>query len=455
MITAKMVTYIDLSNKPETFCVPAAPSFYYLIYSLECVVRDSTDSYLLLNYSTYALDNGGIKECIWAPPFFACHAPAPLLGGRDVGHIKEAFGNVEKSIAEDEEIQRRLYILGAVGARVQYLGEILEYKQSPREPERMKCYKIKRYAVSVSDELGLLNIVDPENLRGHTFLPLNRLDEVLRSRATDGSNSEYWFKGKPLASHLCRLLERGDERQRWLARAINVPGRLFQFSERGLLVRFDISGYGATCDYIRSNMGTFEQTGVEVEQWFNGALYKLFLASLARAGVSRLRLEGDGFLFSMPEAQYPEGSLVKAIETVLRILAELRGSLGRFNSSIRDSSRWVSGRAAVTVGEYRYGRIGELFSSGAEWEGPGITAVARLEQALREYRQKHTAQGTSATAAVAPAADGEHSEPNLILGLEVSPSLQELLRALDVFKIEEVRVHVKEYKALALICNQG
>ncbi len=340
-----MEYYIDLSRKPEGFSVPVAPSFYYLIYSLEVVLSDSTDTCLLIGYSTYALTDGRIKECIWAPPFFACHAPAPLLGGRDVGHIRRTFAGVEKTIAEDDEIQRRLYLLGAVGADVEFLGEILEYKRSLASQIEENVIKGKRYAVTVSDELALLNIIDPENLKGHVFLPVNRLDDVLLKRASGKDGQNYWFKGKPLASHLCRLIDEYDEQPHWMSRAIRAPEHLFQYAEQGLLVRFDIAGYGTSCDYIRSQMGTFQQSGTVVEEWFNGALYKLFLTLTARHGLTRLRLEGDGFIATMPQHQFPEGLLHLAVEAVLKMLSELRSGLDRFNAAIRDPARRTPVRA--------------------------------------------------------------------------------------------------------------
>jgi hypothetical protein len=187
------IDYIDLTHKADGFKVPAAPAFYYLIYSLEIVLADASDKHLLLIHSTYALHGTERRECIWSPPFFAYHAHPTILAGRDVGQIRKRFLSLESTVNEKEEIDRALYVVGAVGAEHAFVGEMLEYKRSLREPDKLKCYKIKRYAVCLTDELALLNAADPEELHGHFFLPLESHRSVLTPLSVGAGLREQHF----------------------------------------------------------------------------------------------------------------------------------------------------------------------------------------------------------------------------------------------------------------------
>src|SRR5437870_4469863 len=137
--------YLDVTREPDSLVLSKAPSVLYLIYSLEIVIQDSTSPYLLLTYPTYALEDGYVKECIWAPPFITFDVTPHFFNHRDVGHIRTIYDKAHGKIKTEEEIRRRLYLLGAQGADYELVGEVLEYKTSPREPEKMKCYYIKRY----------------------------------------------------------------------------------------------------------------------------------------------------------------------------------------------------------------------------------------------------------------------------------------------------------------------
>ncbi len=440
--------YVDLTRKPDGFKLPGSSSFYYLIYSLEIILSDSTDVCLLINYNTYSLLDGRVKECIWAPPFFACHAPEPLLGVRDVAHVRKVFATLERTIQEDEEINRRLYLMGTFGADVEPLGEILEYKRSLTEPDRFKCYKIKRYAVTLSDELALLNLVDPENLKGHAFLPLNRLEDVVITHSA-AAGYDYSYKGKPLASHLCRLIIDYQELPHWISRSISVPKELFQYKESGLLLRIDISGYGATCEYIRLNMRSFNEDGAAIEDWFNGTLYKTFLRLSSRYGLTRLRLEGDGFVAALPQHQFGTGQLQSAVEAILKMIEELRFALERLNSSIKDRERHIFCRAAIVLGEYYYGRIGELSSNGGELQGTGLTIVTRFEQALREFRNVYqNSKEQNNTIALSGL------DPNLILHPTVFEAVTAKMSVLGITKVQELELHIKEFEGVGFICCQ-
>lgn len=449
-----MHQYIDITHEPDSFELPIAPSVFYLIYSLEVVVRDSSDCYLLLTYSTYALDNEGIKDCIWTPPFSALDVTPRLFSIRDASHVKKQYEQAEARIDEDEEVKRRLYLLGAQGADFTHVGDVLEYKSSPSEPERVKCYKIKRYRVTYLTPLGMLNVVDPENLKGHYFLPLTLLETVLLARTDSADRYEYYFRGKPVAEHVVRLLGQQNEVRRLVDQSISIPKHLFLYDEQGLLIKFDISGYGQLCEYVRSNMGTFNVTGPSVEGWLNGAIYKTFMAQIARCGTMRIRLEGDGFVAAVPRKYYPNGSVVQAVVRVIESLASIRVALDSFNSSIPDIRLHIQSRAAIMEGAYRYGRVGELASDGAEFEGPSITAVCRLEEGLKHYIQECKSQPPVGEGTASPINQLGRC-PNLVFDAALYVLAKDQLDVMNVDFIVQQNVNVKEYSKSAVMCVQG
>lgn len=445
--------YIDITHEPDSFELPVAPSVFYLIYSLEIVVRDSSDCYLLLSYSTYAFENEEIRDCIWSPPFSAFDVTPRLFSIRDAGHVKRQYDQAEARIDEDEEVKRRLYLLGAQGADFSHVGDVLEYKSSPSEPERIKCYKIKRYRVSYLTSLGMLNVVDPENLKGHYFLPLTLLDTVLLARASSTDRYEWYFRGKPVAEHVVKLLSQQNEVRRLVDQAIPIPKSMFLYDEEGLLIRFDISGYGQLCDYVRHNMHTFDVTGPSVEGWLNGKIYKTFMAQIARCGTMRIRLEGDGFVAAVPKKYYPNGNVVEAVVRIVESLASIRVSLAGFNSSIPDIGLHIDSRAAIMEGAYRYGRVGELASDGAEFEGPSITAVCRLEEGLKHYIQKCKSQASEEKES-RPSLDESNQYPNLVFDARLYTLAKAKLDAMKIDFIGEQEVNVKEYSKSVAMCVQ-
>jgi hypothetical protein len=442
--------YIDLTEKPDGFFLPSRPSFGYLIWSMEIVLRDSTDAYLLLVYASYAIQDERPKDCIWAPPFTALDVPPSSLTSNRLGSIRDHFRRCEERVDADTLIAQALYRMGATGAEWRLVGEIMEFKESIRDVGHLKCYKIRRYAVQLTDSIALLNAADPENLKGHTFLPLTRYHDVVLRASSETGGHVATFRGKPLATHLARVLANKDQIASMISRACPIESRWCFLEECGLLLRLDVAGYGRLCEFVRTHMRTFLEDGTAVEHWLNNSLYKVFMNELATCGAARTRLEGDGFVAAFPISLDEQKEIRLRVKAVLRLVFRIRAAVVSLNQSISDKSRHVYCRAAICVGNYRFGRVGELASDGGELEGPVITEVSRLEQALKEFLSAQTRQGrTGESSGNQPTDQPCLAFPAALFDALVDDDSEDL----GALEVARAVVRVKEYEAEVVICQ--
>jgi class 3 adenylate cyclase len=207
------------------------------------------------------------------------------------------------------------------------------------------------------------------------------------------------------------------------------------YEEEGVLFRLDISGYGQLCEYVRGNMGSFKESGKVVEQWLNGALYRHFWEQLAKCGVTRVRMEGDGFVAVQPMADRDPSWRVQAVLNFLSVFRDISDVLEQFNIAVRDTGKRVTCRCALHQGTYRYGRIGQLLASGGELEGSAITEVTRLDQALRDKRM--------AAASVSPVA----AKPTLVMSASLFKTVSSRLPDLQGCVVEQSVAVVKEFES--------
>jgi hypothetical protein len=438
-------TYVDLTDKPDSYVLPVRPSFAYLIWSFEIVLADSTDSYLLLHYASYAVREGRAADCIWAPPFAAEDVPLTSVTSRKLGALRELFRKFEASIKEERVLAHTLYQMGATGAEWTPIGEVLEYKESFRDVGQVKLYKVRRYSVVLDDDIALLNAADPEGLKGHVFLPLTQRDKVLL-RDERGAPEVALFRGKPVASHVARLLADPDQVQGLVAKATRIPRQWCVLNESGVLLRMDVAGYGRLCEYVRANMHSFREDGHAIEQWLNNSLYKTFMNELAGCGAVRIRLEGDGFVAAFPVSLEDASEVGRRIAMIAAVIGRIGMAVTSLNESVADTSRHVHSRAAITLGSYRFGRIGELASDGGELEGSAITEVSRLEQGLKEYLNAAASRRVKGTQPVV-------AMPDLAMPVSVFEHYCGAASAAGLAEVERAHLTVKEFSAEVSLCR--
>ena len=441
--------YIDLTDKPDSYMLPDRPLFGYLIWSFEIVLADSTDTYLLLQYASYAVQNGRPADCVWAPPFAAEDVHLTSLTSRRLGALRQWFERFEASITHEHVAARTLYLMGATGAEWKSIADVFEYKESFRDAGQRKLYKVRRYSVVLDDDVAFLNAADPEGLKGHVFLPLTQRERVLVRPVSDDTHVAL-FRGKPLVSHLARLLADPDQVEGLVARATRIPRQWCVLDESGILLRVDVAGYGRLCEYVRAHMRSFQEDGPAIERWLNNSLYKTFVNELAGRGTARIRLEGDGFVAAFPTPLEDSSGVRHKIGMIVALIGKIGSAVRGLNESISDASRQVYCRAAICLGSYRFGRIGELASDGGELEGSAITEVSRLEQALKDYLGEVAAGTGSGALAV-------QGMPDVAMHVEVFEkycrSEGEIGGATTVTEIARKRLVVKEFAAEISLCS--
>jgi class 3 adenylate cyclase len=439
---------IDLTDKPDSYLLPDRPLVGYLIWSFEIVLADSTDTYLLLQYGSYAVRNGSPADCIWAPPFAAEDVPLTSLTSRRLGALRQCFGRFEASITDERVAAHTLYLIGATGAEWRPVGDIFEYKESFRDAGHRKLYKVRRYSVVLDDDLALLNAADPEGLKGHVFLPLTQSARVLVRPFGDDTHIAL-FRGKPLVSHLARLLADPDQVEGLVARATRIPRQWCVLDESGVLLRVDVAGYGRLCEYVRANMRSFQEDGQAIERWLNNSLYKTFVNELGACGAARVRLEGDGFVAAFPTPLEDSSGVSRRIGMIVALVGRIGSAVRSLNTSIIDTSRHVYCRAAICLGSYRFGRIGELASDGGELEGSAITEVSRLEQVLKDHLVQAARAGSGSLAV--------QGMPDLAMPVDVFEkychSEGEIGGVTAVTEIARKRLVVKEFAAEISLCS--
>jgi len=80
--------------------------------------------------------------------------------------------------------------------------------------------------------------------------------------------------------------------------------------------------------------------------------------------------------------------------------------------------------------------------------------VTRLEQALRDFRNSYI-EGARGGTPGAVEGGKERLDPNLILGPDLSEVVRGRLSGLGITPMTEVKLRVKEYEAVGLVCCQS
>lgn len=408
------MVYQLLDSLPDDTALPSVPTQLWLLITLEIVISDDYGEYLLLTHPSYSFttaSNG--NSGIWTPPFVGIPVPIGYSAPETVGSFRRAFSEIEKCINFDDEVNRLAYVLGLPSPRF-FRGESFsEIKYSPRSCDSVKGYRVIRYHLESIGPRGRLNLADPECCKGYVFLPLRELNSVLSKRhSAPHRRDQTYYLGKPLASNLEVILNSEDNVKRLQARAISLERTEFFREERGLLIAVDLAGYGTVCKYAQEKMHSFEKLGPEIAGEFRETVARYFYRMLAATGVYQVHMAGDGFICALSETNFPEkGGLWNAVVTFFDQYEVLLQQVATLNSFIPEVQNRVGSRIALHFGQYRYGRIAQALSFGADFDGASIIEVARLEAALREH-----SKGSAYTQSVELADTGNSSAPTKQMG---------------------------------------
>jgi hypothetical protein len=379
------MVYVLLDEQSDGYRLPAFPAGFALVLTLEVIVGDDYGSYLMLDYQSSLSQSSGLVgnsgEGFWVLPFESFRADPRHARPSTAGSVRRLYEEFGSTIDAREAMERLAWLLGARDFTVRAIGSATELKNSPRWPDLVKCYKILRYALTIDDEASLHDLADPELLRGHVFLPLDDLDQVLETRVgRRDDREEKWFLGRPLVSNIDQLISTEERRSALRERAIPLGRQHFRRQEEGLLCAVDLGGYGAAHRYAVERMQGFGVRRGDMAQMLRSSVVYHFSQMLSRLGVSQVHMAGDGFIAAFPRRVFDDID-----ETVARLLERWKAFLveiEQLNTAIQDPRVAIGSRMALHYGPYQYGRIGLARSFAAAFDGASIIEVARLEQGL-------------------------------------------------------------------------
>lgn len=381
-----LVNYLLLTSAPDRFELPTSPSGYWLILSFELTLRTETGEVaLVLTHPSYAPRGPAeFRPGVLCPPFvaFPLHSGERYL--RSAKDIRDLFTRGEGSIDIDQAIRTHLYLLGLTHYTVTPVGEILEYKESFREPGKSKCYKVLRFSIETDSTPDLVNLTDPLVLSRFIFLPLTdgKLDTFLTSVSQPNYGISREFRNAPLASNLCQILEDPFELAKLIDRSIEVENSSLYQEYEGYLVKCDIAGSGRLSNWLLRDATPFIMSNRDLEFGHEVNMHAFFLRVLTATGFPHVYPLGDGFLAGRPLEPASEPSLGPDLR---ELCLQLDAYCSRMVQAAKGALQ-LDYRLAVLATRYSYGRF-TLVNHSCYFMTPAAITVTRIEDGLKKAQQ--------------------------------------------------------------------
>lgn len=405
--------WYDLNEFQESCDLGLSPSDFWLLLNFTIVLRHRHKHYLVLEYPSYPLcawKAKEIRECIWSTPYSAFKVQTGPYKYTVVSHIKELFAKFleEKKETIGKRIEYKLYHMGISGHTQKVLNDVLELKRSPREPDKWKCFFVKRYVISELDNLGKYNVVDPECLKAYRYLCLEDADVAVDVPDTSRPYLRL-FRGKPLSTNVGYFFLK-NEVNILKDGTTEIENLDFYYNESGLLLSFDLMSFGKFHKTVKKEFKTLVKTGSEIAQGFIIQLDSIFRRHLDANGFYQVRLEGDGFVACSPTRHHVYGGsgkngvdiqvekTLKLIKTILRVI----------NEAIVTSNVIFGCRCALIYDKYVYGKIGGFYSDKADFAGESLITVTRMQSGLGDWQKKKGIEGGACYICVTPKFHNEY-----------------------------------------------
>lgn len=375
--------FIDLTDELDTFEFSHPPLSVWLIFSLEFPALFCDEKFLLVTQPYYGDINSkaNFGEGIWYPPFSAFPIDIRFFPIRNLGDLRRKLEEVEQEKFHSEFVDAMAYNLGLGEPRYERIAErpIDEYKLSPRGHNAYKFFRLVRYRCWHLGASKKRDLVDPESLKGLTYVPLRILETASQSDCL-GPHSHIFFS-KVVATHFERLSrtyrgERSTDKYTILSRSDLVN------AESGYLLFFDVSGFGRAEAAMRERSFHPIQSSFDIAQSFRARLSEIFLDFFQTQNLSQYVTLGDGFIAGVPYR------IIENKDTFYGKLSEslkrLCSSLNELNGHLVNSGEAVGLRACIVEGEYRYGKIAGLSSLRSEFDGTLLIDAARLDSGAKD-----------------------------------------------------------------------
>lgn len=423
-------SFMDLTDELDDFEFPSPPTAVWLIFSLEFPAIFDGRKFIPVTQPYYGdlKSSANFGDGIWYPPFSAFPIDLRFFPTRTLGDVRRKLEQVELEKFHPEFIDAMAYNLGLGEPRYEKINErpIDEYKLSPRGHNVFKFFRLIRYRCWHPNENKKRDLVDPECLKGLTYVPVD-----LAQKSVPGEHlgpHTHRFFSKVIASHFGRLAKTYSQERLVDKYTSLLPSDLVN-TESGYLLFFDVSGFGKAEAATRERSFHPMQSTSEIAQSFRSLLSQLFLRFFQEIGISQYVTLGDGFIAGVPyRISSDRDGFLEELSSALKDLCD---ALLDLNDHLANSGEAVGLRACIVEGDYRYGKISGLSSLRPEFDGTLLIDAARLDSGAKD--------------ALAP----EERSGHLVLISYQKENLELPIAARA--KVREIKFRVKEKQASAFL----
>ena len=352
----------------------------WIIISLEIYLMYEGEVYGMLIHPFYARASDtstATAEGYLYPAFFASFLDFGMYGPRTVGEwidkTDKSISTLDTSVMRDEILN--MYGIGPLDTI--FRETVYEIKDSPVSGHENKLYRVERFVCTPRGNINLRNVTDPHFLKGHLFVPIERID--VGSFKT--GDYQKFVKGRKIVDNYLSALSRPEEINFAREHCWQTSREDWVTDEEGYLVLIDIAGFGALCDYIRHAQGNVFEEGSTIANRFRNGIAEVFESVLFVSDPIHSYFTGDGMIVSLP-LRFDENNHPSALRRFLKSYADCIKYLEDLNSMLSDQSVAAGTRITIHYGSYEYGRVGGPLSSAGNFSGDSIVELARSETGI-------------------------------------------------------------------------
>lgn len=353
--------------------------YIIVLDDIDGALSSSEQKYMVLEYPSYSENRGKnqINDCIWSTPYMAYLFQKP--GTKRFRSVGEIMNFYKEQITLNKELLSKLedyrfYHMGIPYYEMVPGNHYVEYKRSPRQPDKWKCYYIQEHFVHRIDSLGLLNLCDPEGLHGYRYFPLLPRPNV--------AHDSVYFASKHLASNVTQLLR--NSYNKMLQHSNEVTLETLRYDLYGIAFKFDIVGFTMMYNKIVSEMQSLDETGKEIAVHFIAGLSSIFERNMQKFGISQYSIEGDGVTGTLPLKDSSKSDYV--IKTILTCICSIKEDINKFANKLGTK---IQVRCSILEGDYFYGKLAGLAST-HQAAGEIFISLSRMDQYLQDAIKYYT-----------------------------------------------------------------
>jgi class 3 adenylate cyclase len=368
-----------------------APSFTYIITSLEISVSHEGGKGLLLRLHSYppAAD----REGYWATPGLQVQPLQPRGAPVNNAEVLAFIAGIVKHDSPTWDLQMKGFA-ESFGLRDVELERVLEeplieLKPSIQSPRIHNLFATVRYRILDDNKDSRRNLLDPEGRHGFVTLPLDRIDDAtFLAPDPDGTGRDSrHFLGKPLISGLDHLLSTPRAVEALRRDARDVTKASADRRHYGFIACADIAGYGAA---LSAELTTILASPEKDKSDYRRQILAALETTLESAGTTQVQSAGDGFVAGYPCVDEPAALQVVLSRILASWTATLRNIAFELNPVLQRNAMLepLGSRMAIASGSYTWGRANGLSSFFPAFDGDAIVTAARMEQGVRSAMYK-------------------------------------------------------------------